>query len=97
MEYDFCGWATCYNKKCSDGRTIKPGAFKHCDGEEVPLIWNHQHNRPENVLGKALLHCMDEGVYAYCSFNDSESGQAGKELVKHGDVKSLSIHANQLK
>ena len=97
MEYDFCGWATCYNKKCSDGRTIKPGAFQHCDGEEVPLIWNHQHNRPENVLGKALLHSMDEGVYAYCSFNDSESGKAGKELVKHGDVKSLSIHANQLK
>ena len=97
MEYDFSGWATFHNMKCSDGRTIKPGAFKHCDGHEVPLVWNHQHNSPENVLGKALLHNMDEGVYAYCAFNDTESGQAAKKLVEHGDVKALSIYANQLK
>lgn len=97
MEYDFCGWATVHNKKCSDGRIIKPGAFQDCDGNEVPLVWNHQHNSPENILGKALLHCMDKGVYAYCTFNNTESGQAAKELVEHGDVKALSIHANQLK
>jgi hypothetical protein len=83
--------------KCSDGRTIRPGAFKHCDGQEVPLVWNHQHNGPENVLGKALLHNRDEGVYAYCTFNDTDSGQAAKKLVEHGDVKALSIYANQLK
>ena len=97
MEYDFSGWATFHNMRCSDGRTIKPGAFKHCDGHEVPLVWNHQHNSPENVLGKALLHNMDEGVYTYCTFNDTESGQAAKKLVEHGDVKALSIYANQLK
>lgn len=97
MEYDFCGWATVHDKKCTDGRVIKPGAFKHCDGAEVPLVWNHQHNSPENILGKALLHHMDKGVYAYCSFNSTESGQMAKELVEHGDVRSLSIHANQLK
>lgn len=97
MEYDFSGWATFHNMKCSDGRTIRPGAFKHCDGNEVPLVWNHQHNSPENILGKALLHNMDEGVYAYCTFNDTESGQSAKKLVEHGDVKALSIYANQLK
>ena len=97
MEYDFSGWATVTNVKCSDGRIIKPGAFKHCDGTTVPLVWNHQHNTPENVLGKALLHNMDEGVYAYCTFNESESGQTAKQLVEHGDVKALSIYANQLK
>ena len=97
MVYDFSGWATFHNMKCSDGRTIKPGAFKHCDGHEVPLVWNHQHNSPENVLGKALLHNMDQGVYAYCTFNDTESGQSAKKLVEHGDVKALSIYANQLK
>lgn len=96
MGYDFSGWATVSNVKCSDGRVIKPGAFKHMDGMEVPLVWNHQHNIPENVLGKALLHNMDKGVYAHCTFNDSESGQQAKILVEHGDVKALSIYANQL-
>ena len=94
---DFSGWATVSNIKCSDGRVIKPGAFQHMDGAEVPLVWNHQHNVPENVLGKALLHNMDKGVYAYCTFNDSESGQQAKILVEHGDIKALSIYANQLK
>ena len=94
--YDFSGWATRNDLKCSDGRVIRAGAFKHCDGMEVPLVWNHQHNDPENILGKALLHNMDQGVYAYCSFNESESGQQAKILVQHGDVKALSIYANQL-
>lgn len=97
MVYDFSGWATVHDVKCSDGRTIKPGAFAHCDGKEVPLVWNHQHSSPEHVLGKALLHNMDEGVYAYCTFNNTDSGQSAKKLVEHGDVKSLSIYANQLK
>ena len=94
--YDFSGWATRNDLKCSDGRVIRAGAFKQCDGMEVPLVWNHQHNDPENILGKALLHNMDQGVYAYCTFNDSESGQQAKILVQHGDVKALSIYANQL-
>ena len=94
--YDFSGWATRNDLKCSDGRVIRAGAFKHCDGMEVPLVWNHQHNDPENILGKALLHNMDQGVYAYCTFNDSESGQQATILVQHGDVKALSIYANQL-
>ena len=94
--YDFSGWATRNDLKCSDGRVIRAGAFKHCDGMEVPLVWNHQHNDPENILGKALLHNMDQGVYAYCTFNDSDSGQQAKILVQHGDVKALSIYANQL-
>ena len=97
MVCDFSGWATVHNLKCSDGRVIKPDAFKHMDGLEVPLVWNHQHNDPENVLGKALLHNMDRGVYAYCTFNESESGQQAKILVEHGDVKALSIYANQLR
>ena len=95
--YDFSGWATRNNRRCSDGRTILKDAFKHCDGSEVPLVWNHQHNDPENILGKALLHNRDEGVYAYCTFNDSESGKTAKQLVQHGDIKALSIYANQLK
>ena len=95
--YDFSGWATRNNLRCSDGRTILKDAFKHCDGSEVPLVWNHQHNDPNNILGKALLHNMDEGVYAYCTFNDSESGKTAKQLVQHGDVRALSIYANQLK
>ena len=95
--YDFSGWATRNNLRCSDGRTIMKDAFKHCDGAEVPLVWNHQHNDPDNILGKALLHNCDEGVYAYCTFNDSESGKTAKLLVQHGDVKALSIYANQLK
>ena len=96
-KYDFSGWATRANLRCSDGRTIMKDAFKHCDGAEVPLVWNHQHNDPDNILGKALLHNMDEGVYAYCTFNDSESGRTAKLLVQHGDVRALSIYANQLK
>lgn len=96
-KYDFSGWATKVNLKCSDGRTILKDAFKHCDGQTVPLVWNHRHDDPSNVLGHALLENRDEGVYAYCSFNESESGELAKVLVKHGDVKSLSIYANQLK
>ena len=95
--YDFAGWATRSNQLCADGRTILPDAFKHQYGDIVPLIWNHQHNDPFAVLGKALLHCVDGDVYAYCSFNDTESGNTAKELVKHGDVCSLSICANHLK
>lgn len=97
MEYDFCGWATKNDLLCSDGRTIRKGAFKENDGGKVPLVWNHQHNDVNNVLGHALLKNRDEGVYAYCKFNETESGQAAKQLVEHGDVVSLSIYANQLK
>lgn len=96
-QYDFSGWATRANLKCSDGRTILKDAFKHHDGQTVPLVWNHQHNDPFNFLGHALLESRDEGVYAYCTFNDTESGKTAKELVKHGDVNALSIYANQLK
>ena len=95
--YDFAGWATRSNQLCADGRTIMPDAFKHNDGQIVPLIWNHQHNDPLSVLGKALLHCVDGDVYTYCAFNDTESGNVARELVQHGDVCSLSICANQLK
>ena len=97
MEYDFCGWATKNDLRCSDGRTIRKGAFKDNDGNKVPLVWNHQHNDVNNVLGHALLKNRDQGVYAYCKFNDTESGQAAKQLVEHGDIVSLSICANQLK
>ena len=97
MEFDFSGWATKNNLKCSDGRTIMKDAFKQNDGQTVPLVWNHQHNDPNNVLGHALLKNMDNGVYAYCKFNDSESGKTAKLLVEHGDVSALSIYANQLK
>lgn len=96
-EYDFSGWATRNDLLCADGRTIRKNAFVANDGKEVPLVWNHQHNDPDNVLGHALLENRDEGVYAYCTFNDSESGKMGRELVRHGDVKSLSIYANKLK
>lgn len=95
--FDISGWATRANVKCSDGRVILKDAFKHNDGQTVPLVWNHQHNTPDNVLGHALLENRDEGVYAYCSFNDTESGQAAKLLVKHGDVNAFSIFANNLK
>ena len=96
-KYDFSGWATKNNLLCSDGRTILKDAFKHNDGQTVPLVWNHQHNEPNNVLGHALLENRDEGVYAYCTFNDTESGQEAKKLVQHKDVCALSIYANQLK
>ena len=95
--YDFSGWATRNDLLCADGRTIRKDAFKGCDGLEVPLVWNHQHNAVGNVLGHALLENRDEGVYAYCTFNDSEEGKTAKEYVKHGDIRSLSIYANQLK
>lgn len=95
--YDFSGWATCSNQLCADGRTILPNAFKHHDGDIVPLIWNHQHNDPFSILGNALLHSVNGDLYAYCKFNDTESGQTARELVRHGDVCSLSICANQLK
>lgn len=97
MKYDFSGWATRNDLTCSDGRIIKKDAFKHNDGETVPLVWNHQHNTPDNVLGHAVLENREDGVYAYCEFNDSESGITAKKLVEHGDVRSLSIFANQLK
>ena len=96
-DYDFSGWATRANMKCSDGRTIMKDAFIDNDGTQVPLVWNHQHNDAHNVLGHALLKNMDEGVYAYCKFNNSESGKMGKEMVRNGDVNQLSIYANQLK
>lgn len=96
-KYDFSGWATRNDLLCADGRTIKKDAFKHNDGQTVPLVWNHRHNEPENILGHAVLENKDDGVYAYGLFNDSEAGQAAKKLVQHGDVRSLSIYANQLK
>ena len=82
---------------CGDGRVIRKDAFADCDGTTVPLVWNHQHNDPLNVLGHALLENRQDGVYAYCTFNDTESGKAAKLLVQHGDVEALSIYANQLK
>ena len=94
--YDFAGWATRNNIRCADGRTIKPNAFKENDGQKVPLVWNHRHDDPYTVLGHALLENRDEGVYAYCKFNNTESGQNAKELVQHGDITSLSIYANRL-
>lgn len=95
--FDFSGWATKANLKCSDGRVIMKDAFKHNDGQTVPLVWNHRHDDPNEILGHALLENRDEGVYAYCTFNDTESGKTGKLLVQHGDIVSLSIYANQLK
>ena len=96
-KYDFSGWATRANTLCSDGRIITKDAFKHCDGIKVPLVWNHQHNDPHEVLGHALLEHRDEGVYAYGTFNDTDSGQTAKLLVQNGDVDRLSIYANKLK
>ena len=96
-KYDFSGWATRNDLLCTDGRTIKRDAFKSQNGQTVPLIWGHNHSDPNCVLGHGVLENRDEGVYAYCSFNDSESGQAAKKLVQHGDVRSLSICAGQLK
>ena len=95
-KYDFSGWATRANMKCSDGRIIADDAFKDDDGRVVPLIWNHRHNDPSEVLGHALLENRGDGVYAYCSFNDTKGGRLGKELVRHGDIASLSICANKL-
>lgn len=96
-KFDFSGWATKNNLKCSDGRTIMKDAFKHNDGKKVPLVWNHQHNDPLNVVGYGLLENREEGVYAYGKFNETEAGKTAKLLVQHGDVTALSIYANQLK
>ena len=96
-KYDFGGYATRNDLLCGDGRTIRKDAFKDNDGCTVPLVWNHDHNDPENVLGHALLENRSDGVYAYATFNDTDAGRAAKKLVQHGDVKSLSIYANRLK
>lgn len=95
--YEFAGRATCANVLCSDGRTIMPDAFKHQDGEIVPLIWNHRHDDVFGVLGSALLHSHNGDMYAYCAFNDTEQGKTAREVVRHGDTPSLSICANQLR
>ena len=95
--YDFSGYATRNDLQCGDGRVIRKNAFIDNDGRDVPLVWNHQHNSPEDVLGHALLENREDGVYAYCTFNDTEYGQLAKKLVQHGDIRSLSIYANNLK
>lgn len=97
MAYDFSGYATRNDLLCGDGRTIRKNAFKECDGATVPIVWNHDHSNVDAVLGHALLENRDDGVYAYGTFNDTESGQAAKKLVQHGDVRCLSIYANKLK
>ena len=96
-DYDFSGWATRNDVKCSDGRTIRQGAFSDCDGKTVPLVWNHQHAQVDNVLGHALLECRPEGVYTYGQFNNTPGGQIGKEMVKNHDITSLSVYANKLR
>jgi HK97 family phage prohead protease len=93
---DFSGYATKAGLKCSDGRTIMPDAFKHQDKTTVPLVWQHNHDEPSNVLGYAVLEHRDDGVYSQGFFNDTEQGKNAKVLVQHGDIKSLSIYANQL-
>lgn len=95
--YDFSGYATKNGLKCSDGRTILKDAFKHQDGQTVPLVWQHLHNEPQNVLGHAVLENREDGVYCYGKFNDTEAGKNAKQLVSHGDINALSIYANQLK
>ena len=94
--YDFSGYATKNNLKCADGRTIRKNAFADCDGQTVPLVWQHKHGGPDSVLGHALLENREDGVYTYGTFNNTEAGKNAKELVRHGDVKALSIYANQL-
>ena len=96
-DFDFGGWATRHGLKCSDNRVIMPDAFKHMDGMKVPLMWGHQHNDVEHVLGHAILENRSEGVYAYCKFNNSASGKTAKEAVIHGDIEALSIYANRLR
>ncbi len=95
-KYDFSGWATKYGIACSDGRTIQKGAFQHNDGQRIPLVWQHLHNDPNNVLGHVVLEHRDEGVYAYGYLNSSESGQQAGVLLQHEDLDSLSIYANKL-
>lgn len=96
MKYDFCGWATKNNLKCSDGKVIRRNAFAVNDGQKVPLVWNHQYDGPSKVLGHALLKNLKDGIFAYCNFNNTQAGKDAKEAVKHGDVCSLSIFANNL-
>lgn len=96
MKFDFSGYATKNDIKCSDGRTIRKDAFKDDDGTTVPLVWQHLHNEPSNVLGHAVLENREDGVYVYCRFNDTDVAQHAKVLVEHGDIKNLSIYANQL-
>ena len=97
LKYDFSGWATRNDLVCADGRTIRKDAFKHCDGMSVPIVWNHQHDDVDNILGHAILENRQDGVYAYCFLNETESGKKAKEIVQHGDVHMLSIYANGLK
>lgn len=97
LKYDFSGWATRNDLVCADGRTIRHNAFEDCDGKTVPLVWNHRHDEPGNILGHALLENRKDGVYAYCTFNETDAGKAAKMLVQHGDIASLSIYANGLK
>lgn len=97
LKCDFSGWATRNDLVCADGRTIRHNAFEDCDGKTVPLVWNHQHDEPGNILGHALLENRKDGVYAYCTFNETDAGKAAKMLVQHGDIASLSIYANGLK
>ncbi len=97
LKYDFSGWAPRNDLVCADGRTIRHNAFEDCDGKTVPLVWNHQHDEPGNILGHALLENRKDGVYAYCTFNETDAGKAAKMLVQHGDIASLSIYANGLK
>ena len=97
MDYDFCGYATKNDLRCADGRVIRHDAFKENDGQVVPLVWQHVHSDPTNVLGHALLENRDDGVYAYATFNNTPSGQHAKEMVKHGDISAMSIYANRLK
>ena len=96
-DFDFGGWATRNDLRCTDGRIIRKDAFKGNDGKKVPLVWNHQHNDPFNVLGHAILENRAEGVYAHCKLNDTESGKNAKILIDNGDISALSIYANQLK
>ena len=96
-KFDFSGYATKVDLKCSDGRIIRKDAFKHNDGQKVPLVWQHTYSSPENILGHAQLENREDGVYAYCTFNETVAGTNAKELVKHGDITALSIHANELK
>ena len=96
-EYDFSGWATRTNLLCSDGRTIRRGAFSGQDGARVPLVWNHNYTSPDNVLGHADLVEREDGMYAYCTFNDSEAADSARTGVQHGDITNLSIYANHLK
>ena len=95
-KFDFGGYATKNDLKCADGRTIRRNAFKECDGMTVPLVWQHEHDDPSKILGHALLENRDDGVYAYCKFNNTKGGQTAKELVMHKDIKSMSIYANKL-